>query len=245
MPKQSGLGDQLYIAGYDIGADINSIGSIATPRTTLPATGITQEANARMFGTRDASAELTSYWNTDAGQVFDVLSGLPRTNVDLMYLRGSGVGRAAFCMVAKQIDYNPTRGDDGSLLSTTSAPSAVYGGDWSRQLTAGAVTHASAADGTTYDTGASAAFGFQAYLQAFSIGSGTAEVTIQDSADGSTWADLTDGAFTDVTTQTVERIQSSSATATVRRYLRVVTGGTFTDLVFAVAINKNKAARAL
>ncbi len=100
MPKQSGLGDQLFIAGYDIGADINSIGSIATPRTTLPATGITQMANARMFGTRDASAELTSYWNTDAGQVFDALSGLPRTNVDLMYLRGAGVGRAAFCMVA-------------------------------------------------------------------------------------------------------------------------------------------------
>ena len=60
MAKQSGLGDQLFVAGYDIGGDINSIGTLATPRETLPSTGITVSAMERMFGKRDGLAEFTS-----------------------------------------------------------------------------------------------------------------------------------------------------------------------------------------
>jgi len=56
---------------------------------------------------------------------------------------------------------------------------------------------------------------------------------------------VTSGAFTNVTAATTERIQSSSDTGTVRRYVRVATSGVFTNLVFAVAINKNEALRAI
>lgn len=245
MAKQSGLGDQLFVAGFDIGGDINAISNLSTPRETLPSTGITASAMERMYGKRDGLAEFTSYWNVATDQVFDALSTLPRTDVHVMYCRGEGIGNEAFCIVGKQVDYNPTRGDDGSLLSGTSVPAAAYGADWSEQLTAGKDTHASGASTTSLDTLASADFGFQAHLQVFSIGSGTATITIEDSANNTDWAALADGAFTNVTARTTERIQSSSATATVRRYLRVTTSGTFTDLVFAVAINKNAATRAL
>lgn len=245
MSKQSGLGDQLFVAGYDIGGDINTISNLSTPRETLPSTGITVFAQERMFGKRDGLAEVTSYWNVDSDRVFDAFSALPRTDAHLMYCRGEGIGNEAFCLVGKQIDYNPSRGDDGSLLSTTSVSAAAYGADWSRQLTAGKDTHASAASSTSLDTAASVSFGFQAYLQVFSIGSGTATVTIQDSANNTDWTNLTSGAFAAVTARGAQRIVSSSATAAVRRYLRVTTTGTFTDLVFAVAINKNAGARAL
>lgn len=245
MPKQSGLGDNLFVGGYDIGGDINTIGSVSTPRETLPSTGITVFAQERMFGKRDGMAEFTSYWNVATDRVFDALSSLPRTDVHVMYCRGEGIGNEALCLVGKQVDYNPSRGDDGSLLSTTSIPAAAFGADWAEQLTAGKDTHASGASTTSLDTLASAAFGFQAYLQVFSLGSGEAEIKIEDSANNTDWLDLADGAFTNATTRTQQRLQSSSATATVRRYLRVTTSGTFTDLVFAVAINKNAAARAL
>jgi hypothetical protein len=245
MAKQSGLGDQLFIAGYDIGADINSIASLSTPRTTLPTTGITQEAMERIYGTRDGQAEFTSYWNVATDRAHDALSTLPTTDVHLMYCRGSAVGSEAIGMVGKQIDYAGNRADDGSFLLSTPVQANAYGIDWCQQLTAGSDTHASASNGTTLDTLASVSFGFQAYLQVFSVGSGTAEIRIEDSANGTDWLDLTDGGFTNVTDQTTERIQSSSATAAVRRYLRVVSDGVFTDLVFAVAINKNLAARAL
>lgn len=245
MTKQSGLGDQLFIGGRDVGGDINSIGSLATPRAVLPATGITVSAMERMFGLRDASAEFTTYFNDATDQIHDALSSLPMTNVHVMYLRGAALDNKAFCMVGKQLDYAPTRGDDGSLLLNTSVPAAAFGADWCRQLTTGKQTDSAAADSTGIDTTASASFGWQAYLQVFSLGSGTATVTIEDSADDVTYASVTGGAFTNVTGRTVERLESSSATATVRRYVRVSTTGTFTDLVFAVAINKNRNTRAL
>lgn len=245
MAKQSGLGDQLFIGGRDIGADINAIGSLATPRETLPATGITSSAQERMFGKRDGLAEFTSYFNDATDRQHDALKGLPTTDVQVMYLRGSGIDSEAFCIVGKQTSYDAARGDDGSLIFSVSVPGSAYGADWSDQLTTGKQTHASAANNASIDTAASAAFGFQAYLQAFSIGSGTATVTIEDSADNVSFAAVTDGAFANVTGRTAERIQSSSDTATVRRYVRVATSGVFTNLVFAVAINKNQAARAL
>lgn len=245
MAKATGLGDQLFIAGYDIGGDISAIGSLSTPRTALPATGITKFANERLYGTTDAQGEFTSYLNDATGQAFDALSTLPTTDVHVMYLRGTGVGSPAFCTVAKQVGYDPTRGDDGSLTFGTAVMGSAYGGDWALQLTAGKETDSAGGSNASIDTGASAAFGFQAYLQVFSIGSGTADIKIEDSADDAAWADLTDGAFTSVTARTAQRIASSSETATVRQYLRVTTSGTFTDLVFAVAINKNLGLRAV
>lgn len=248
MSKQSGLGDQLFIGGRDIGGDVNSIGSLATPRNTLPATGITVSAMERMFGSRDASAEFTTYFNDATDQVHEALKSLPTTDVHVMYCRGAGIGNEAFCIVGKQLDYAPTRGDDGSLLFSTSVPAAAYGADWSTQLTAGAVTHASAGSTASFDNGAAKAFGWQAYLQVFSIGSGSADIVIEESSDdgsGDAFTTLADAEFTTVTGRTTERLESSSATAAVERYLRVTTTGTFTDLVFAVAINVNENTRAL
>ena len=245
MSKQTGLGDQLFIAGRDIGADINAISNLSTPRETLPGTDITQSGMARLFGKRDAHGEFTSYFNPAADRSHLTLSPLPVADVQLMYLRGAGVGSEALCMIGKQLDYAGSRGDDGSFTFNTTIDSNAFGADWCRQLTAGKVTHASGASTTAVDTTASAAFGFQAYLQAFSIGSGTATVTIEDSADNVSFATLAGGVFTGVTASTTERLQSSSATATVRRYIRVTTSGTFTNLVFAVAVNKNDNTRVI
>ena len=245
MSKQSGLGDQLFISGVDIGADINSISSLSTPRQTLPGTAITMSAEARMFGLRDGMAEFTAYFNASTGETHDTLQALPSTDVHLMYLKGTTLGNPSIGLVGKQIDYAGTRGDDGSLLFNVNAQANAFGLDWCRQLTAGKVTHSAATNATAIDTTTSLAFGFQAYLQVFSLGSGTATVTIEDSADNLSFLPVTNGAFTNVTTATVERIQSSSATATVRRYVRVATSGTFSNLVFAVGINKNKNTRAI
>lgn len=245
MTKSSGMGDQLFIAGYDIGADINSIGSLSTPRETLPGTDITQFAMARLFGKRDGQAEFTSYLDMADDASYEALSSLPRTSVHLMYLRGATLGNPSIGLIGLEVNYDPTRADDGSLMFGTSVLSTGFGIDWCKQLTAGKVTHASATNGSSVDTTASASFGFQAYLQVFSVGSGTVEITVQDSANNADWTDLTSGAFTNATGRTAERIQSSSATATVRRYLRVITEGTFTDAVFAVSIAKNAALRAI
>lgn len=249
MAKQSGLGDQLFIGGRDVGGDINSIGSLSTPRATLDSPGITVSAMERLFGIRDAMAEFTTYFNDATDQVHEALKGLPTTDVHVMYCRGTTLGNEAFCIVGKQVDYAPTRADDGALTFATSIPSSAYGADWARQLTAGKIQHTAAANGSSVDLGAgSLSFGWQAYLQVFSFTGTSCTVTIQESSDngsGDAFAAITGGAFTAATGRTVERLESSSATATVERYVRIATSGTFSECSFAVAFNRNEALRAL
>lgn len=245
MSKQSGLGDQLFIGSTDIGADVSTISGLSTPREVLPATGITQFAMARLYGKRDGQIEFTTYFNDEVGGTHAELKTLPRTDVHVMYLRGQGLGNEGVGCVGKQIGYDPTRGDDGSLTFGVAVSANAFGIDWGEQLTTGKQTDASATDSAGLDTTTSASFGWQAYLQVFSIGSGTADITIEDSADNVTYAPLTGGTFAAVTAPTTERLQSASATATVRRYVRVVTENTFTNLVFAVVFTKNRGTRAI
>ena len=249
MTKQSGLGDQLFISGVDIGADINAISNLSTPRETLPATNITQSAMARMFGKRDGAAEFIAYFNDDAASTHVTLKALPRTDVQLMYLRGTTLGNWGIGMVGKQINYDPNRADDGSFLFTVSAQANAKGIDWGRQLTAGKISHTAAANGSSVDLGTgSLSFGWQAYLQVFSFTGTSCTVTLQESSDnavGDPFAAITGGAFTAATGVTVQRLESSSATATVERYVRIVTSGTFSECSFAVLFTRNEALRAL
>lgn len=248
MAKQSGLGDQLFINGYDVGGDVSAIGSLSTPRETLPATGITKFAHERLFGKRDGNAEFTTYFNDTTGQIHDALKGLPRTDAHVMYLRGTTLGSEAIGMVGKQLNYDPSRGDDGSLTFGVNVQANAYGLDWLTQLTAGKRTDTTATDGDSVDFGAATAFGFQAYLQVFSFTGTSVTVKLQESSDngvGDAWADVTGGSFAAATGRTAERIQSVSSTLAVERYLRVVTTGTFSSAVFAVGVCKNDAARAI
>lgn len=249
MSKQSGLGDQLFVSSLDIGGDIQAIGTLSTPRGALTVTGITKSAIERLYGQTSGEAEFTSFFNDAAGAAHPALSALPTTNVHLMYLRGTTRGNAGVGLIGKQVTYDGTRGDDGSFTFGVSAQSDGYTAEWGNQLTAGKQTDALATNSASVDLGTgSKSFGFQAYLQAFSIGSGTASIKIQESSDngvGDAWADVTGGAFTNVTAATVERIASASATLTVERYVRVVTSGTFTNLVFAVLFIRNNAARVI
>lgn len=248
MAKQTGLGDQLFIGGSDVGGDIASIGGLSTPRETLPSTGITKFANERLFGKRDGHAEFVSYFNKATGQQHLALRGLPRTDVHLMYLRGTALGDESIGLVGKQVNYDPTRGDDGALTFGVTVEANSYGLDWCRQLTAGRRTDTAATNGTAIDTLASAAFGFQAYLQVFSVTGTSVTVTLEDSADNLSFLPISGGAFTAVTSAaapTALRIQSSSDTATVRRYVRAVSSGTFSDAQFAVSICKNEALRVI
>lgn len=245
MSKQTGLGDQLFVDGNDIAGDIQSIGGISTPIATLDMTGINKEAFERQYGLADGQVEFTSFFNDAANAAHVTLSSLPRADGQIMYLRGAGAGKSAVGLVGKRVDYSGTRGDDGSLTFGVSAQGNGTVLDWCVQITAGKVTHASGDSTDGVDLGvAPGSYGWQAYLQVFSLGSGAATITLESSSDdgvGDTYASL--GAFTEVTGSTVERIQSASATAAVEQYVRVTTSGTFTDLVFCVIFNRNNGPR--
>ncbi|MGW4670076.1 hypothetical protein [Streptomyces sp. NPDC004324] len=245
--KSSGLGDNLYVAGYNASGDIQQLNRIGGGPALLNYTGIDKGAYERLGGVRDGAIEYTAFFNhVQAGVgTHERLSVLPRTDQIVTYCQGTLVGNPAASLVSKQINYDPNRADDGMFTFGVSAQANGFGLEWGQQLTAGLRTDTAATNGAGLDTTASAAFGGQAYLQVASFTGTDVTVKIQDSADNVTFADVAGFSFTQITAGAplAERIALGN-TATLRRYLRAstVTTGGFTNLVFAVNVIKNEIA---
>jgi hypothetical protein len=238
VAKQSGLGDNLYVAGVDLSGDTSELGSITGGPALLDVTGINKSAHERLGGRIDGSLELTSWFN-DTG-AHTTWSALPTADVTACYLRGTTIGNAAAGIVAKQVNYDGTRAADGSWSLTVQLLANGYGLEWGKNLTAGIRTDGGATNGTAVDYGAAQDLGLRAYLQVVSFTGTDATIAIQDSADGSTgWADVT--SFTEVTSGPVTERIETGATENVKRYLRArtTTTGGFTDLQFAVVAIQN------
>lgn len=248
MAKQSGLGDNCFSGGYDLSGDIGSLGGIQGGNSPLEVTGINKSAPERIGGRRDGSISFSSYFNPATDRAHPVLSALPRTDQVITYCRGTALGNQAACLVAKQTNYDGNRADDGAFTFSVEAQANGYGLEWGKLLTAGIRTDSAATNGTSVDFGTgSTSFGLQAYLQVFAFTGTDVTITLEESSDDGavdTFAAVTGGAFTQVTTgPTTERIQTARD-QTVERYLRVATSttGGFTDLQFAVVVTRNDTA---
>lgn len=245
MAKQSGLGDNLYVHGYNLSGDIQSLQEIGGGPSPLDMTPIVKLAMERIGGVRDGRMNNTSFFNPSTDQAHDRFSTLPTTDVILTYCRGTTLGNPAASLNAKQIGYDPTRGQDGSLTAVVQGQGQGYGLEWGKQLTAGQRTDTAATNGTGVDFAAATNFGLQAYLHVFAFTGTDATIKLQESSDNGgadAWADVTGGGFTQITSTTpaAQRIETARGLA-VERYLRVVTTttGGFSNLVFAVMVNKN------
>lgn len=238
MAKQTGLGDNFYLGGYDLSGDTNSLSKISGGPAALDVTAISESAFERLGGLRSGEIDWVSYFNSTGAHV--PLSALPTTDVIATYFRGTVIGAPAACMVAKQIGYDPTRDASGNLTFAVQALSNGSGLEWGEQLTAGLRTDAAATNGTSQDDGAATTSGAQAYLQVTAFAGTSVTVKIQDSADNSTFADVSGLAFTAVSA--APAAQRIAATGTLRRYVRAVTTGTFTSATFAVALMRNQVA---
>lgn len=236
MAKTSGLGDSFFVNQYDVSGDVNSVDSISAEIATLDVTGINKYAVERIAGQSTAKVDFTSFFNTSAGQIHSALSGLATTNVQATYLNGNTLGNPAASIVGKQLNYDATRSSNGELKTKCTIVSNGYNLEWGQQLTAGIRTDTTATNGTSIDTTSSASFGAQAYLHVFSFTGTSVTITIEDSANNSTWATL--ATFTVVTAPGFQRI-ATGLTETVDRYVRVKTTGTFTNVSFSVNFVKN------
>jgi hypothetical protein len=235
MTKQSGIGSAFYTGIYDLSGDIGSLGSIGLTRALQDVTGLDKDGTERIALRSDGEMSWTGFWNAVAGQavpvLFDLDGGVLHT-----YASEAAIGGYAASLVGNRVSFASQSGQDGSLAITGQVQgSAGWPVEWGRLLTTGKQTFASAAAGTYIDRGAASAsnYGLAGYLHAFSIGSGTAVVTIEDSADHAAWDPVI--AFTGVSAAGTERIQTG-LTENVRRYLRIDVSGTFTALVVAVSV---------
>lgn len=243
MAKESGLGAQLYIDQYDLSNDTNQLSKISKSLSLLDFTGIDKSAMERKAGKLDAGITITTYHNpTNAHTAY---SALPRTDRITSYFHRAALGAPVASMSCKQLGYNPTRDADGKLLAEVDTQENGTWLDWGYALTAGKRTDTAATNGTGVDYGdptpGAYNFGLQAYLHVFAFTGTSATIKLQQSSDnggGDAFADVTGGGFTLVAGATEERIETARDQA-VERYLRVVTTGTFSNLVFAVQATLN------
>ncbi|HEV7651335.1 MAG TPA: hypothetical protein VGP26_24560 [Actinophytocola sp.] len=247
MGKQSGLRQGLYVDGLNISGDVQTFSKLGGGCAVLEFTGIDKEAFERKGGLRDGGIDAVTYFNPGslnwATPLVDTGShallrqmSLPDKVLTFVDLQ-SGVAAG---MVAKQGTYDATRAADGALTIAVSTVASGFGFEWGDALTSGVRTDTTATNGAGLDGVAATAFGAQAYLQAFNLVGTNVVVKIQDSADNVSFADVAGLTFTSVTaTPAAERLQTGR-TATIRRYLRAVTTGTFTSASFAVMVVRNQ-----
>src|SRR5262245_46569985 len=183
MAKQSGLGDNAYVAGFDLSGDFNSVKRLAGGPNALPTTGINKSAYERIGGQRDGGFEFVAYFNPSANQAHQRFKLLPTADVIMTYCRGTVLGNAAAALVAKQANYDGTRGEDGSFTFEVNALPNGFGVEWGRQLTAGKRTDSAPTNGTGVDFAAASTFGLQAYLHVFAFAGTSVTVKIQESSD--------------------------------------------------------------
>lgn len=240
--KQSGLGDNFYIGGYDLSGDVSALSSISGSMSPIDTTGIKQSANSRIGGLRIGDMQFTSFYQSNDGvgqaYAFDALSVLPRTDVIASYFRGTTLLNPCASMKARQINYDPTRDNAGNLTFAVECQSDGFGLEWGVMLTAGLRTDTAATTGAfADDNGAASAFGAQMYWQliAFTGTSVTIDVNHCATSGGSYTTLMTSGTQTAIG---AGRVATSNTTA-VDRYLEVTTVGTFTNAVFAVHWTRN------
>jgi len=233
MAKQSGLGVRLYAAGYDLSGDANALNNMGYSQAMLDVTSLQDSAMSRIAGLSDGTLSVNGWFEaTSDHAVWTSNSGkLPSAEQVVVVGFGTALGDACIGMNAKQASYNVTRAP-GAAIATVAEYQSTAGQqlDFGVLLTTGPKqTDASATDSTSVDQGAGTSAGAVGYIEAMSIGSGSATVKIQSSTNNTVWSDLI--TFTAVTAQTSERL---AVTGTVNRYVRVITSGTFTNLVFVV-----------
>ena len=247
MAKKSGIGQQFYLQGVDMSGDVGSLSSIATPRGIQVVTGIDRDAFERILTQTDGAISFSAFLNDVAGGTHLTLGALPITDVHIMYMTGETLGDPTFCMVGKQVNYDPTRAADGSLTIAVDAKlSAGEPAEWCRMLKSNG-THASATDETGHlvdSGGVQTTKGGVGYLQHFSAASGTVEYDIEDSSDSTNgidgaWANLL--AFSDVATPYTPIAERVEVTGAVEKYVRCSTNGTFTTAVLAMAFRRGTA----
>jgi hypothetical protein len=212
-----------YIAGSGLGAYAASLTTLAADITAT----MGEDGSLGMTGTANAAAGTKLEWGqvlTIGKQTYASTQAISAWVVNTVY----ALNALVVPTVANGHYYKATTGGTSHAATeptwptngTTVADNTVV---WTDQ---GLLPNG-------VDGGASTSFGLAGYLHAFSIGSGSATVTIQDSANRIDWTNVTGGGFTAVTGATTQRIQTAT-NGTVRRYVRVHVTGTFTNLVLAV-----------
>ncbi len=241
MAVSAPLSQRFYFNGERVSPDLSTVVA-SCPRPQLPVNNIEGAGVKRLLALPDGILDLNTWFNKATAAAHLTLSPLPATDVILMWFLTATRGAPAFNLVAKQINYDPNRNQDGSLAFDVNNMGTTFPPDWGETLTAGEETHASATSSTGRDDSAGTSLGLIAYLQMREIDSGTPTVLIEDSDDNaSSDAYATVLSFAAIANGAEPTAQRVTVTGAVKRWLRVTTTGTFVNADMALATRRGVA----
>src|SRR5689334_8957182 len=246
-PKSTGLGMGLEVNGVSVAGDVNSIGKIGGGPMPIEMTGIDKLGYERFGGLRDGALEWVSYFNPTLSH--PLFAALPTADIiATVRYPGGTIGTVGAGVVAKQIGYDPKRGNDGSLLVDIKTMSNGSGVEFGLMATAGLRTDGAAGNGAGLDFGAvigTTAFGLQMYVQLTAFTGTSVTVKLQhsnDDAAGDPYADISGATTVDLTTAPQAVRIATAGNVSVKRWVRVVSVGTFSNAVYTVLVCKNPVA---
>jgi hypothetical protein len=188
MSKINGLGAGFVMGGYNIAGDVTDFDCSAAVGV-LDVTDITQSAHSRLQGLHDGTMAITVLM--DPANAHPVLASLPTADTLMeALLPPLAIGSPVACLNAKQIDYPPSRANDGMLSMKVEGHANGYGLEWGLQLTPGLRTDTAATNGPSLNNGAASLWGAQAYLQLTAFTGTNVTVTLQHAPDNATWTTL-------------------------------------------------------
>ena len=138
MTKEAGLGDQLYVDGYDLSGSIGAVQSLVKRYAEQLATGLDVSAVERILLLADGEIGFANYYDPVSPGLHAILSDLPDTDALVSYFRGSLLGAMTASLLGKQINYGLSKGSDGSLVGANIAvKGSGYGLEYGYSLTTG------------------------------------------------------------------------------------------------------------
>lgn len=223
---------RVYVNGFDVSAYLQTA-SVAKSADTAETTTFQSAAKTYIAGLTDATFSLDGLFDRTAGASDVVLNAALGTDSQIITVLpagdtipatgygGSGYGAA----------YDVQAGIGDAVKVSASVQSAVGAEAVTSQHALASRTTSGTA--TVVDVGATHVdgTGYVAYLHCTAMPAGTVIVKLQDSADNSTYADISGATFTNLTTASANTAQRLATAGTVRRYTRAVwtaTSGTAT-----------------
>ncbi len=238
MSKDSGLGAGFFLDGIDLSGDTRAMESISKSMGVIEVPGIDKFAMERLPGQLDGAINWTTYFNPTNAHA--TLKTLPRTDRIATYMHKQSVlGTPCANIVAKQLDYDPTRDQQGGLTAKVESQANANWLDWGFSLTQGKRSDTTATNGTGVDFGAAGIFGLQAYLHVFSFTGTSCTVTLQSATTlGGAYSNIAGGAFAAASAIGSQRI-ATARNGTQNQFIRAITSGTFSQCTFAVSCTVN------
>jgi predicted secreted protein len=216
-----GLNTDIWLGAYDVGTYFNNV-NVPAEKDEVDVTGFGASGKSFVTGYKSGSIDLEGFFYGGDNEIDEQLESYFSADnavVCTVMVTGDALGNPARIASIKQRTYNA--GANVNDAAKISASLRANNGP-----NRGLVLHAKEAETATgnetgVDWGATSTTsdGFAAALHVFAISGGiTFTPKLRDSADNSTYADVTGGGFTAVTAVGAQYLEG---TASVRRYTRL------------------------